>query len=61
MEAPLEQQAAAAPADSGEGGGLPPGAGAQKHPQDQMTLLLRLSVPSGPLRAVRAKELRLSR
>ncbi|XP_024434366.1 centromere protein H [Desmodus rotundus] len=42
MEKQLEQQAAAAPADSGEEGGLRPGAHAQKHPEDQMTLLLRL-------------------
>ncbi|XP_045703958.1 centromere protein H isoform X2 [Phyllostomus hastatus] len=42
MEKQLGKQAAAAPADSGEEGALPPDAGAQKHPQDQMTLLLRL-------------------
>lgn len=60
MEKQLEQQAAAAPADSGEEGGLRPGAHAQKHPEDQMTLLLRWFVPSGPLQAL-AKELHLSR
>ncbi|XP_054434213.1 centromere protein H [Pteronotus mesoamericanus] len=42
MEKQLEKQAAAAPADSREEGGPQPGARAQAHPEDQLTLLLRL-------------------